>query len=93
MYAGKQREKSIHFNGESDQTHTFFKVYCSHIGLAMDFIQILNETKDYDRQNLYLYVLAMFYHFWDVSVLVLSFFCPSSDLIMGVYCGMFPSLE
>ncbi len=93
MYAGKQRKKSIHFNGESDPTHTFFKVYCSHIGLAMDFIQILNETKDYDLQNLYLYVLAMFYYFWDVSVLVLSFFCSSSDFIMGVYRGMFPSLE
>ncbi len=36
---------------------------------------------------------AVFCRFWDTAVLVWCFFCPSSDFIMGVYCGILSSLE
>ncbi len=48
IYAARQRETSVQFNGESDQTHTFLNVYYFHTVLATDFIQTLNELKDFD---------------------------------------------
>lgn len=33
----------------SEDSSTFLKVCCSHIALATDFIQALNESKDFDQ--------------------------------------------
>ncbi len=79
-----QTQILIHFDWESDHTHTFLNFHCFHIVLAMNFIQTLNGSKDFDLQILYLHVFYIFYHYWDIRVLVLKGFFL---LLLRVYNG------
>ncbi len=64
---------------KNDQTHPSLNLYCFHIVSATDFIQTLNKTEDFKLLILDSGVFATFYSFWDITVLVQCFFCPSSD--------------
>ncbi len=68
-------------------------LYCFYIVSATDFIQTLNKTEDFELFFLYSHFFAIFYHFRDITVLVLCHFCSSSDFRMGVYCEIFSRLE
>lgn len=52
----------------SEESRTFSKVCCSHMMLATDFIQALNESKDFDLWILCSNIFAIFYRFWDIRV-------------------------
>ncbi len=78
---------------KSDQTYPFLNLYCFHIVSAMEFVQTLNKTEDFELFIFYSHVFATFYHLCDIMILVLCHFCSSSDFIMVVYYGILSRLE
>ncbi len=59
-----EREIHIQSNGEIHQTHTCLSLDWSNIVLATEFIQILNESQDFDLWILLLHIFAILYGFW-----------------------------
>ncbi len=74
------------------KVHSYSALNCSVVLPPRNSIQSQKHSQDFEPLIMYSHVFAIFYRFWDITVIVLCFFCSSLDCIMGVYCGIFSRL-